>query len=86
MTTKAEFEALILEALVDEGDLTTLGAENGVEIDGHGPSAGSSRPVVGWHMANGERAYFSARLTVTLDEYQPDFDHGLEDEDEGDDD
>lgn len=86
MTTKAEFEAMILEAIADEGDLTTLDAQNGVEIDAHGPSAGNQRPVEGWYTANGQRAYFSATITVTLDEYQPDFDYDIEDEDEGEDD
>ena len=74
MTTQAEFEAMILEALVDEGTLTTLGAENGVEIDGHGPSEGNSHPIEGWYTKGGARVYFSATLTVTLETFEPDFD------------
>jgi len=74
MTTQAEFEAMILEALVDEGTLTTLGAENGVEVDGHGPSEGNTRPIEGWYTANGARTYFSATLTVALETFEPDYD------------
>lgn len=87
MTTQAEFEAMILEALVDEGTLTTLGAENGVEIDGHGPSEGNQHPIEGWYTANGTRTYFSATLTVSLETFEPDYetDDDYFEEDEGDD-
>ncbi len=86
MTTKAEFEAMILEAIVDEGDLTTLSAENGVEIDGHGPSEGNTRPFEGWFRKGGTRAYFAGTITVTVDEFEPEHDEDDDYyEDEGDD-
>ncbi|QDP45497.1 hypothetical protein SEA_FUZZBUSTER_13 [Microbacterium phage FuzzBuster] len=69
LPTQAEFEALIIEALRDEGDLMTLGAENGVEIDGHGPSDGGTTPVEGYFTHEGRRHYFSATLSVTLDDF-----------------
>lgn len=89
MTTQAEFEAMILEAIVAEGTLTTLGAENGVEIDGHGPSEGNVRPIEGWFSPqNGTRTYFSATLTIALETFEPDYDDDDDyyEEDEGDDD
>jgi hypothetical protein len=87
--TARDFEVLILEAIVDEGDLTTLGAENGVEIDGHGPSDGNTRPIEGWYTKDGKRAYFSATVVIRLEEFLPDYDddddqdEGIEDDGEG---
>lgn len=88
MTTKQEFEAMVLEAIVNEGDLMTLGADNGVEIDGHGPREGNTTTVEGWYTAGGARTYFAATVTVTLEEFEPDFDNDDDyyEEDAGDDD
>lgn len=84
MTTD-EFEAKILEAITTEGSLMTLDADNGVEIDTHGPNDGNKSPVEGWYREDGRRSYFAATVTVTLDEFSSDY-GDVEDEDEGDDD
>lgn len=83
LPTAAEFEALIIEALRDEGDLMTLGADNGVEIDGHGPSDGRTTPVEGYFTHEGRRHYFSATLAVTVDEFDTFGDDGDLDDEEG---
>lgn len=69
--TRAEFEAMILEAISDTGSLHTLGAENGVEIDSSGPQGGNTMRVEGYYRANGARSYFQATLTVALEEFSP---------------
>lgn len=74
MPTKAEVEKLILEAIREEGSLMTLGADNGVDIDTDGPQEGSFTRVEGWHRHDGGRKFFfSAKVTIELEEYSPDF-------------
>lgn len=66
---KKDMETLIIQAL-HENDLSTLGDENGVEIDSQGPTKGNSTYIEGMHTrSDGTRAFFSATLTVSLDEY-----------------
>lgn len=80
--TKEEFEAKILGAIRDSGDLMTTGDESGVEIDTHGPPEGNSTPVEGFYREGGRRFYFAATVTVSLDEFDDMLDDMLDDDDE----
>ncbi|AWN07801.1 hypothetical protein HOT31_gp131 [Microbacterium phage Hendrix] len=84
MNDKESFEKMILEAIVSDGDLTTIGAENGVEIDGHGPQEGNSTPIEGYYRFNGRRAYFAGKVTVELETFEHADDDDDLDDDEGD--
>lgn len=72
--TQEEFEAKIIEAISNDGDLFTSGDENGVAIDGHGPTDGNKTTIEGWYRHDAGKAYFAATITVTLDDYAPNYD------------